>query len=336
MKVQPPTLIRSESARRSFRRTLLRWYDGNRRDLPWRRTRDPYRIWISEIMLQQTRVAAVLEHYRSFLERFPDIHALASATESQILAAWSGLGYYRRARMMLACARQLAKEHAGRLPASSRELQTLSGIGRYTAAAIASIAFSEPVAVVDGNVERVLERVCGRALTTNETWDQAGLLIDESRPGDFNQAMMELGATMCTPRQPDCGKCPIRKWCRTRGEQARRGSSVVAVKKEIWRVLDLKNGRVRLVKRSKRDSLMAGMWELPERGQTAKRRKGTGEDLSQIWRTFRHSITTTNYIVNVVREAGPRTRGRWHRTAEVPTLPITGLTRKILRAAGVI
>src|SRR5262249_6605948 len=147
MKEVSSKTIVQPAARRSFRSALLSWYDENRRDLPWRKTRDPYRVWISEIMLQQTRVAAVLEHYRLFLERFPDIHALASSTESQVLAAWSGLGYYRRVRMMRVCAQRLAEEHAGAFPASSEELKTLPGIGRYTAAAIASIAFNEAIAV---------------------------------------------------------------------------------------------------------------------------------------------------------------------------------------------
>ncbi|MGB0049888.1 MAG: hypothetical protein WBP70_20745, partial [Terriglobales bacterium] len=137
-----------------FRRALLGWYDQHRRDLPWRETRDPYRIWLSEIMLQQTRVAAVLDHYRIFLERFPNVQALAAATEEAVLAAWSGLGYYRRARMMHQCARQITEQQGGRFPQDSESLRALPGIGRYTAAAIASIAFAEPVAVVDGNVER--------------------------------------------------------------------------------------------------------------------------------------------------------------------------------------
>ncbi len=147
-----------------FRRALLAWYDRNQRDLPWRRTRDPYPIWLSEIMLQQTRVAAVLEHYRIFLQRFPNIGALAEASEDAVLAAWSGLGYYRRARMLHRCAQEIVGQHGGRFPQFAADLRELPGIGRYTAAAIASIAFGEAVAVVDGNVERVLQRVGGREI----------------------------------------------------------------------------------------------------------------------------------------------------------------------------
>src|SRR5882762_3374081 len=189
------------------RRALLRWYDEHRRDLPWRETGDPYRIWLSEIMLQQTRVAAVLDHYRIFLERFPNVQALAAASEDAVLAAWSGLGYYRRARMLRECAQHIVAEHRCRFPRSSKELQTLPGIGRYTAAAIASIAFAEPIAVLDGNVERVLQRLAGRSLTTKDLWQRAQSSLSQSRPADFNQAMMELGAMVCTPRQPKCDPC---------------------------------------------------------------------------------------------------------------------------------
>ena len=180
-------------------------------------------------MLQQTRVAAVLEHYRVFLERFPNVHALAAASEDAVVAAWSGLGYYRRARMLHQCARQVVEQHGGRFPNNSKALLALPGIGRYTAAAIASIAFDEPVAVVDGNVERVLQRITGRNLT--ETWQQAQSLLSPSRPGDFNQAMMELGATVCTPRQPKCPSVPgVEVVCHARRDPA--GSPAVRAEKE--------------------------------------------------------------------------------------------------------
>ncbi len=202
---------------RRWRRRLLAWYDRNRRDLPWRRDRDPYRVWLSEIMLQQTRVSAVLDHYRRFLERFPTVEQLAAARESAVLAAWSGLGYYRRARMMHAAAKVIVKQHAGRFPASIAELRALPGIGRYTAAAIASIVFDVPAAVVDGNVERVLGRVFGGDLAGEGLWQTAGELLSRKRAGDSNQAMMELGATVCLPGQPRCSICPVFALCATRG-----------------------------------------------------------------------------------------------------------------------
>ncbi len=169
-----------------FRRNLLTWYDAHHRDLPWRATRDPYRVWLSEIMLQQTRVAAVIEHYHEFLRRFPTIGKLASARESSVLAAWSGLGYYRRARMLHAAAKVIVREHDGKFPRTAEGLRVLPGIGRYTSAAIASIAFDEPVPVVDGNVERVLQRVAGKRLSAEPLWKAADQFLDKPRSGDFN------------------------------------------------------------------------------------------------------------------------------------------------------
>ncbi len=330
----------------AFRRALLRWYDLHRRDLPWRKTRDPYRIWLSEIMLQQTRVAAVVDYYRSFLKRFPNVQALAATAEDAVLTAWSGLGYYHRARRLHQCARELVQKHAGRFPQTAEALQTLPGIGRYTAAAVASIAFAEPVAVVDGNVERVLQRLIGieatgTDLTTPQIWQHAQAFLASSRPGDFNQAMMELGATVCVPRQPRCPTCPLRKWCANANgtmTMERRASSAGRtpilnsrrrIKKEISCVLYRRNGRIRLVERSRKSQLMPGMWELPQLSQ-----KRTGTLASVPWRTFRHSITVTDYTVHV--HAAPVAQGKWIPVTNISHFPITGLTRKILKAAGVI
>ena len=211
---------------KQFRRSLLDWYGDHARDLPWRRTRNPYLIWISEIMLQQTRVAAVLEHYARFTRRFPAVADLAAADEGDVLAQWSGLGYYRRARMMHKAAQAVMHEHGGIFPRTSEDLLTLPGIGAYTAAAVASIAFGEVVAVVDGNVERVLTRIAGwdvsDAAATRKVAVQirtlAQQLIDPQEPSHFNQAMMELGATICLPRGPLCLQCPVQALCATRGE----------------------------------------------------------------------------------------------------------------------
>src|SRR6202035_4350052 len=170
---------------RRFRRNLLAWCALHRRALPWRASRDPYRVWLSEIMLQQTRVAAVIAHYREFLRRFPTVEKLAAAREPSVLAVWSGLGYYRRARMLHAAAKVIVRERGGKFPASEEGLRALPGVGRYTAAAIASIAFGKPVAVVDGNVERVLQRVSGKRLAGEELWEAANHLLDAKRPGDF-------------------------------------------------------------------------------------------------------------------------------------------------------
>ena len=252
-----------------FRARLLAWYDAHARDLPWRESRDPYRVWVSEIMLQQTRVAAVIEHYHEFLQRFPTVEKLAAAREASVLAAWSGLGYYRRARMLHAAAKVVVRELGGRFPVTSERWRELPGIGRYTAAAVASIAFGEAVAVVDGNVERVLQRLSGARLSGEHLWDAADELLDRERPGDFNQAMMELGATVCTPRAPACLTCPVMELCATRGELAGAAKTEKQKKREIHYAFHFRNGdgrggEVFLVQRARNASLMAGMWELPE------------------------------------------------------------------------
>jgi A/G-specific adenine glycosylase len=313
-------------SKRNLRRRLLSWYDRERRDLPWRKDRDPYRVWVSEIMLQQTRVAAVIEHYHEFLRRFPTVKKLAAAREASVLAAWSGLGYYRRARMMHKAAKEIASKRDGKFPQSAVGLRDLPGIGRYTAAAIASIAFDEPVAVVDGNVERVLSRVLGKNLAHSDVWPAAEEVLDRKRSGDFNQAMMELGATVCVPRQPKCLMCPVSEGCETRGELPASEKAKPQQKKEVHYALDCREDAVLLVERGKSESLMPGMWELP-------RIEGNGVDGS--WLKFRHSITVTNYTVRV-RPGPAGVEGKWIARDRVLTYPLTGLARKILRAAGVI
>jgi A/G-specific adenine glycosylase len=297
--------------------------------LPWRRDRDPYRVWLSEIMLQQTRVAAVIDHYERFLRRFPSIEKLASAREASVLAAWSGLGYYRRARMLHAAAKKIVKEHGRKFPEEAEDLRALPGIGRYTATAIASIAFAEPVAVVDGNVERVLQRVRGKNLAGEDLWRVAEELLSRQRPGDFNQAMMELGAIVCLPRQPQCLLCPVSDLCATRGELHKPGKGTRQTKREIHYALACRNGSIFLVQRPKTATLMPGMWELPETAGA----NGT----NATWLTLRHSITVTDYVVRVLRSPAPEgLEGRWVRKSRVATLPLTGLARKILRAAEII
>jgi A/G-specific adenine glycosylase len=311
-----------------FRRKLLQWFDGHKRDLPWRENPNPYHTWISEIMLQQTRVTAVLEYYKRFIRRFPTAQKLAAARQSSVLAAWSGLGYYRRARMLHAAAKEIAYQWSGRLPATAAELQKLPGIGRYTAAAIASIAFDEPVAVVDGNVERLLQRLSGERLQGSELWQVAQRLLSRKRPGDFNQAMMELGATLCLPRAPNCCLCPISEMCVTRGELRHPRPRIRQRKREIRYALACQEQSVFLVQRERGATLMPGMWELPE----VPIERSLDPCL-----TLSHSITVTDYRVQVVRCEQPAgTDGRWVQNSRISHLPLTGLTQKILRAAKVI
>ncbi len=316
-------------SRRQWRRRLLLWYDRNARDLPWRKDRDPYRVWLSEIMLQQTRVGAVLEHYRLFLQRFPTVEKLAAAREASVLAAWSGLGYYRRARMLHAAAKEIVTKEEGRFPGTVDALRELPGIGRYTAAAIASIAFNLPAAVVDGNVERVLGRALGNQLTNKDLWQAAEDLLCHARPGDFNQAMMELGATVVLPGQPRCSVCPVSGLCVTKGKLDRPAKRARQNRREICYALGRRDQSIFLVQRPKHSSLMPGMWELPEIPTAA------AEDRDCL--TFRHSITVTDYVVRVMQTATPTgAAGRWVDQGRIPRLPLTGLTRKILRRAEVI
>ena len=321
--MKPSSAILAPDRRRAFRRRLLRWFDRNRRPLPWRVDRDPYRVWISEIMLQQTRVAVVQERYPGFLKRFPSLEQLAAAKLPQVLAAWSGLGYYRRARGLHAAARQLAR-NGGELPRTAEELAELPGIGRYTAAAIASIAFDQPSAVVDGNVERVLGRLFG--IDKRRCWSVAAELLDSRRPGDFNQAMMELGATVCLPQAPRCAECPVFVWCRTRAAGAARATSIRRKQPIAYR-LAVRDHSVLLVQRESRKTLMPGMWELPQTRRTAD---------APLLR-LRHAITNTDYQVSVYpAKTASASAGRWVKLAEVERLPLTGLTHKILRRSNLI
>jgi A/G-specific adenine glycosylase len=318
--------IQFKSAGR-FRRLLLDWYDRSQRKLPWRGENDPYRILVSEIMLQQTRVAVVEDRYKKFIAQFPTPERLARAKEQTVLAAWSGLGYYRRARNLHAAARDIVRQ--GGVPRTAEDLRELPGIGRYTANAVASIAFGEPVAVVDGNVKRVLQRVFAAPVsstaekTEERYWELAAFLLEKSRPGDFNQAMMELGATVCLPAQPLCESCPVTRLCTTCGPVA--GNVVQKRRKAILHYgLIRENGRVWLRQRPKDSSLMPGMWELPllENGNEAK-------PLLKL----RHSITTTDYTVLVYRsDEVMGAEGKWVAVAAAHRLALTGLTRKILRS----
>jgi A/G-specific adenine glycosylase len=305
----------------AFRQLLLQWYQQNQRKLPWRCVSDPYRILVSEIMLQQTRVAVVEDRYRKFTAQFPTVERLARAQEQTVLAAWSGLGYYRRARNLHAAAKQVSKGDV--FPRTAEALRELPGIGRYTANAVASIAFGEPVAVVDGNVKRVLQRVTGRELSEDQYWQTAGALLAAESPGDFNQAMMELGAVVCVPGNPLCIACPVVELCATRGAHAQ--TERVARKKAVLEYsLCFKNGSVLLQQRDQDSSLMPGMWELPPCNEKGQKRQ-TVQPLMKL----KHSITTTDYSVLVY--AGNGRKGQWVPLANAERFALTGLARKILR-----
>lgn len=262
---------------------LLAWWDAGHADLPWRRTAEPYAIWVAEIMLQQTQINTVSPYYERWLARFPDVASLAAADLGEVLKMWAGLGYYSRARNLHKAARLLVAEHDGRLPESASALEKLPGIGRYTAGAIASIAFNQPVPVVDGNVIRVLARLVDladdvtRQATRSQLWRLAGQMVPTERPGAYNQALMELGQSVCLPARPRCHECPLAASClaRMRGTQLERPVRPARKKTPhyevtagvIWRA----DGRF-LITRRPLDGLLGGLWEFPggkqEKGET--------------------------------------------------------------------
>jgi A/G-specific adenine glycosylase len=258
---------------RLVRKRLLDWYRANKRAMPWRETRDPYAIWISEAMLQQTRVETVIPYWQRFLSRFPDVHALATADLDDVLGAWAGLGYYSRARNLQAAARQIDERHGGRIPDDIDTLQTLPGVGRYTAGALASIAFDRPEPVLDGNVKRVLTRLLGiredigQPGVVERLWKEAAALARGPDPGNLNQALMELGATVCTPRTPRCDECPVHRWCDARAVGDAESLPVKARKKPARRVeavaaLVMRRGKALAVRRPP-GGLLGGLWGLP-------------------------------------------------------------------------
>jgi len=308
---------------RSFRKRLLGWFAREKRTLPWRGENDPYRILVSEIMLQQTRVAVVEQRYKLFLRQFPTAEKLARAREQTVLAAWSGLGYYRRARALHAVMKTVVAN--GGFPRSASALEELPGVGRYTAAAVASIAFGEPVAVVDGNVKRVLGRMSGRKLQEDENWELASCLLDRAHPGVFNQAMMELGALICLPGKPQCEKCPLIDLCAAPGALASRPAAQRR-KAVLTYTLAQNAGHVLLRQRPPDASLMPSMWELPECADSVAGKKPLLR--------LRHSITSTDYTVLVFPGKGHGRAGTWVPRKKLHRIALTGLAKKVLATAG--
>ncbi len=324
---------------------LLAWYRRSRRDLPWRRTRDPYRIWVSEIMLQQTTVRAVVPYYRRFIRLFPTVRALAAARRSEVLAAWSGLGYYRRARHLSAAARIIVTRHAGRFPRRPEDALALPGVGRYTAGAILSIAYGARLPVLDGNVARVLSRLhrvggAESAARRRRLWRLAGGLVAAApSPGDLNQALMELGATVCTPAAPACAVCPLSRRCAARAAglqeripPSRRARAPVEVRAAVAVVT--RRGRYLLRRRSDPD-LMHGLWEFPAAGR-GRRSDGLRLAVGRSVATVRHSITYRRLEVSIhparLLAEPPRRGYRFVAPRDLRRLPTSSLVRKVLSA----
>ncbi len=341
----------------ALRKSLLAWYRANRRDLPWRRTRDPYGIWISEAMLQQTRVETVLDYWPKFLQRFPNIAGLAAAREEDVLAAWSGLGYYRRARSLREAARAIVEKHGGEFPRERESVLDLPGIGPYTAGAVLSIAFDQREPLIDGNVARVFSRLfaiddcLGTPKSERRLWDLARELLPRSQsPGDWNQALMEFGALVCTPRAPRCEECVLATHCAARiagrVTELPRPKARPAVLDVELEVLIVRRGGSWLIEQRPEDAArMAGLWELPTReigpatGLFRARWQPAGlftpgREVGRV----RHSITRHRIDVSV-REATLAKRARlpahfaWLRPRAESQLALTGMARKVLAFA---
>ena len=256
-----------------FSTLILAWYDHHKRALPWREDNNPYAIWLSEIILQQTRVAQGLPYYNRFIDKYPTVEALAAAPEDEVLRLWQGLGYYSRARNLHKCARLVADRYAGNFPKTMVELKTLPGIGNYTAAAIASVAFGETVPVVDGNVYRLLARYFGVSTDISssgayrEFFKLAQTLINPQRPGDFNQAMMEFGAIQCVPRQPACDSCPLQEGCFAHAEKAQQELPVklkkTKVRERYFNYFLIRAGERLLFRQRQAKDIWQGLYELP-------------------------------------------------------------------------
>jgi len=335
---------------RRVRRKLLSWYRSRRRDLPWRRTDDPYRIWISEVMLQQTRVEAARGHYERFVARFPTLGDLARAPLDDVLASWSGLGYYQRARSLHAAVRECVERYDGRVPDDPVAFRTLSGVGPYTAAAVQSIAYSAPLAAVDGNVVRVVARLGAldghaRSPRLRAAVDRiAAELLSPRQPGDHNQAMMELGATVCTPRAPRCHGCPLVSDCRAAALERPLAYPAPAPRPRprdvLWEAaVVVRRGRLLLVRRPDQGRLR-GMWELPWAeasfaaiGPRYGIRLDVGEEIVRV----RHGVLAER--ISLVARTG-RLRGRaagerftWIEPARLGELPLASVWHKVVDGA---
>jgi A/G-specific adenine glycosylase len=361
----PAAKLPAARVRAAVTQALLDWYGKQRRPLPWRATRDPYCIWVSEVMLQQTQVATVIGYYERWLRRFPDVAALASAETEDVLRVWEGLGYYSRARNLQRAAQYVVRQHGGKLPASVAELLELPGIGRYSAGAIASIAFEADEPTIDGNIVRVLTRLFAlpgdpkRAPLAGQLWELARALLPRGRAGEFNQALMELGATCCTPRAPSCASCPVRTQCQALGmdrvldfPEAARRPTVTEEKRALAVVR--RQSRVLVVRASSTAARWAGMWQFPDVLLGADSDPvtaladsvplGTGVRIRVGERLLglRHQVTRFRIEIDVyacTAEAG-RARAiaydevRWCDAEELGSLPMPAAQRRIARSLG--
>jgi A/G-specific adenine glycosylase len=333
-----------------IRRKLLRWYDKHRRDLPWRRTRDPYAIWIAETMLQQTQVATVAPYYERFLRELPTVLALHRAPLERVLALWSGLGYYRRAENLKKSAREIVRKYGGYLPDDYDALLALPGVGDYTAGALMSIAFQKSYPAIDGNAHRVLHRLF-TPKKDRELRQAATLLVPKSRPGYFNQGLMELGATICIPKDPGCPRCPLAAHCaaRAKGGQAKtfRIKKSAQTRDIEWPLAIIRRDRKVLLRRRIGKGLLAGLWEFPGAAITPRKslRQSLATQLAELSGTlrqarrigeFHHSITNRKirssiYLIDLpkgMKVRLPNRRWRWLAPLSLRDFPASSMTFK--------
>ena len=334
-----------------IRRKILRWYSSHKRDLPWRRTRDPYKIWVSEIMLQQTQVTTVIPYYKRWLKVFPSLSAFARAPLSRALKCWAGLGYYRRVRMFHQAARYVQRKFGGKIPQTAETLEKLPGIGRYTAGAIASIALGEKAPILDGNVIRILTRIFAvpqsvdRPTTLKLLWTISASLLPDKKPGDLNQALMELGAIICLPFNPQCARCPVKKSCaahrqgkelffpvrsyKNHYEKLRMAALVLRNKKnDAWLEKQPKHGR------------WGGLWMFPfwanKKAMLTQMRSLCSPPI--LFLTVPHAFTKYRIMLEVYKAsfqkklAMKRKRGRWFPIAELTRLALPSPHKKIAEA----
>ena len=335
---------------------LLRWWDENAREMPWRGIRNPYGTWVSEIMLQQTRVDTVRDYYTRFMARFPTVRALAEAREEDVLKIWEGLGYYSRARNLHRGAQQVCEEFGGEIPRDPETLRRIRGIGPYTSCSIASIAYDVPVAAVDGNVIRVLCRLYGLGDDPTETKARARIgelaeeLVPEKRAGDHNQAMMDLGATVCVPGTPDCERCPLSKLCRARAEgtaeELPRLPKARPPREKEWDVLLIFSGE-RVLMYRREEKLLQGLWcfpmteghRTPEELRDAVRRKygletEKPEPAGEARHVFTHQVWRMKlYLLRVNGDAPEPAGMRWIPRGEIRALPMPTAVQAARRIA---
>ncbi len=345
-----PVVRKASELKPAVRAALLRWFDVNKRDLPWRRTRDAYGIWVSEVMLQQTQVDRVVKYWTRFLARFPNVRELAAAELKDVLGLWSGLGYYSRARNLHRAAQEIIANHGAELPDSVDALLELPGFGRYTAGAVASIAYELPAPLVDGNVARVFARVLeiegapGDRAREKQLWSAAETLVEGDRPGDWNQSLMELGATVCTPVNPLCLLCPVRAHCGAFASD--RVDELPPPKKAAKRKrLELKvavalKGKDVLLARKEEKGLFGGLWELPaaegELETLLGKRANIGPELTVLERTLTHrDLVLRIHPVAMPAKLGKPPKGyvewRWVPRDEVPKLGMSSAMSEVLK-----